>query len=756
QVHIVYFGAHKGDKALHEIEDTHHSYLLSVKKNEEEARASLLYSYKHSINGFAAMLTQDEASKLSDLEEVVSVINSHNTKYTAHTTRSWEFMHVDETGVHNSDKKSISNNLMLENANYGNDVIVGLVDSGVWPESESFSDEGMGPISKYWKGICQTGPGFNSSHCNKKIIGARYYPKAFEKAIGPVNPSEDSRSPRDMDGHGTHCASVAVGRRVENAEGFAGYGHGTASGGAPLARLAIYKSCWATPNQSKAIGNTCFLADMLAAIDDAIADGVHVLSISIGAVDRTPYNQDFIAIGALHATRKNIVVASSAGNNGPARATTVNTAPWIMTVGAGSIDRMFWGHVSLGNGMLIKGQSVTPHKMDGAHPLVFAADVVGPDVRMNVADGCFNGSLDPEKVKGKVVLCIKKPGVIPVEAGLEVKRAGGVGMILGNSQSLGATIYCESHFLPATQLVYDDAQAVLDYIASSYSPTAIISPAETQLNFHPAPFVAEFSGRGPNVMDPNILKPDIMAPGLNILAAWSGGSTVSKSQYDNRVVKFNFDSGTSMACPHVAGVAALLRAIHPTWSAAAIRSAIMTTAWPFNNGKQQITDQAGNVASPLDYGSGLVHPQKAADPGLVYDISYREYLTYLCGIGIGNMDPTFTCPPPESFVALPLNYPSVAISKFEGLVRVPRTVTNVGENHSVYYFDYYLPSPLTVLASPSRLTFDRVGQEQPFTITIQGNGDIVRWSENDDYAFGWYSWSNGQHVVRSPISIYLA
>lgn len=177
--------------------------------------------------------------------------------------------------------------------------------------------------------------------------------KGFEQLYGPLNATEDDRSPRDMDGHGTHTASTVAGRRVPNASAFGGFAEGTASGGAPLARLAIYKACWATPKASKAAGNTCFEADMLAAIDDAIRDGVHVLSISIGTNQPFAFNRDGIAIGALNAVKHNILVACSAGNSGPAPSSLSNPAPWLITVGAGSLDRDFVGPVVLGTGMEI-------------------------------------------------------------------------------------------------------------------------------------------------------------------------------------------------------------------------------------------------------------------------------------------------------------------------------------------------------------------------------------------------------------------
>lgn len=177
--------------------------------------------------------------------------------------------------------------------------------------------------------------------------------KGYEQYYGHLNTSEDCYSPRDLDGHGTHTASTVAGRHVPDASALGGFATGTASGGAPLARLAIYKACWAIPNASKAMGNTCFEADMLAAMDDAISDGVHVLSISIGTTKPLDFYEDGIALGALNAVEKNIVVAASAGNSGPDPATLSNTAPWIITVGASSVDRAFSAPVVLGNGMEI-------------------------------------------------------------------------------------------------------------------------------------------------------------------------------------------------------------------------------------------------------------------------------------------------------------------------------------------------------------------------------------------------------------------
>lgn len=182
------------------------------------------------------------------------------------------------------------------------------------------------------------------------MVGARYYLRSYEANYGRLDPRLDFRSPRDMNGHGTHTSSTVGGRRVANAAAVGGFGSGTASGGAPLVRLATYKVCWPIPEEEGEY--TCLDDDMLAAFDDAIADGVQVISVSIGGNTSVPYTRDGTAIGALHAVRRNIVVVCSAGNDGPAPFTVTNVAPWIITVGASSIDRVFSSPVELGNGLV--------------------------------------------------------------------------------------------------------------------------------------------------------------------------------------------------------------------------------------------------------------------------------------------------------------------------------------------------------------------------------------------------------------------
>ncbi|KAJ8761301.1 hypothetical protein K2173_001357 [Erythroxylum novogranatense] len=749
--YVVYFGGHKGDKALDEIEATHHSYLQAVKETEEEAKASFLYSYKHTLNGFAALLTPDEAFRLSEMEEVISVFR--NEAYSLQTTRSWEFVGLKDGQSLNHPFGSHRD--LLPVAGYGKNIIIGIMDSGVWPESPSFSDEGMEPIPRSWKGICQTGVAFNKSHCNSKIIGARYYIKAFEQEYGPLNATEDYRSPRDTDGHGSHCSSIAAGRVVPGAAALGGFASGTAYGGAPLARLSIYKACWATPNQEKAVGNTCFGVDMLAALDDAVADGVDVLSLSIATAKPYPYEGDAIAIGAFHAVQKNVIVVAAAGNTGPAPSTLSNNAPWILTVAASTLDREFFGSVLLGNGKEIRGQTITPYKRLTDVPVVLAEDVVGAHVHKDESNQCLPNSLDPEKVKGKIVLCMRGLG-IRVGKSFEVKRAGGAGFILGNTPAFGGEhVIADPHFLPGTAVGAEDAIKIINYIKYTKNPLVTLEEPRTVLNQKPAPCIAAFSGRGPSPLDSNILKPDIAAPGVYILAAWSGGSSPTKYSFDHRSVKFNFDTGTSMATPHVAGAAALVRAVHPHWSSAAIKSALITTAGIRNNLGNPITDQNGNLATPFEYGAGHFRPARASDPGLVYDSSFVDYVLYLCNYG-SSLIKGFRCPERRQPTNT-LNYPSLAISKLSGSVTVKRTVTNVGAKNSVYFFTAKPPLGISVESSHNILLFNRVGQKRDFTITVKATDDV--WAKKyykNGFAFGWYSWKDNYHNVRSPVVVSLA
>lgn len=225
--------------------------------------------------------------------------------------------------------------------------------TGIWPESEVFNDEDLGPIPSQWKGQCVSGQQFNASTaCNNKLIGAKYYIDGFlAENQQPFNTTDspDFMSPRDVVGHGTHTSTIAGGSFVYNAS-YKGIGLGIVRGGAPRARLAMYKVCWNVPR------GQCSNADLLKAFDDAIHDGVDVISVSLGTqlplfseVD----DRDAISIGSFHAVTKGIPVVCAAANEGPSAYTVENTAPWILTVAASTIDRSFPTNITLGNNLTI-------------------------------------------------------------------------------------------------------------------------------------------------------------------------------------------------------------------------------------------------------------------------------------------------------------------------------------------------------------------------------------------------------------------
>ncbi|KAK1661425.1 hypothetical protein QYE76_049584, partial [Lolium multiflorum] len=317
KLYIVYLGDVKHGHP-DDVVASHDDMLATLLGSKEESSASVAYNYKHGFSGFAAMLTPEQAKQLAEFPEVISVERSK--RHRTATTRSWDFLGLNyqmpATGL-------------LHGSNYGEDVIIGVVDSGIWPESRSFNDEGYGPVPSRWKGKCQVGPDWGINNCSRKIIGARFYNPGVSDDLLKV----DSLSPRDHVGHGTHCASTAAGSAVEGAS-FHGLAEGVARGGAPRARIAVYKALWADGS-----GST---ATVLAAIDDAIHDGVDVLSLSLAHPDENSFS-------ALHAVQKGITVVYAGGNDGPRPQTIENTSPWAITVAASKVDRSFPTVITLGN-----------------------------------------------------------------------------------------------------------------------------------------------------------------------------------------------------------------------------------------------------------------------------------------------------------------------------------------------------------------------------------------------------------------------
>ncbi|KAL3677173.1 hypothetical protein R1sor_027121 [Riccia sorocarpa] len=722
-LYIVYLGQN-----VHQtVEDTHahhHAILGNIFESKERVLDCLVYHYKHGFSGFSAMLTPSQAELLSDMPEVVSVFRSGMSKL--HTTHSWEYLGLNEaTGL-------------WPDAKFGQDVIIGVLDTGVWPESASFVDPGLGPIPVRWKGTCENDTNFDSSLCNNKLIGAKFFFAGYESEHNDT--ASVAQSVRDYDGHGTHTASTAGGSRVDNVSSF-GLAPGSAVGGAPSARLAIYKVCWP---------EGCNDADLLAAYDESVKDGVDIISLSVGKPSPPLFYQDANAIGSFHATAAGILVSNSAGNSGPELGTVSSCAPWLLTVAASTIDRFFKSDVVLGDNTVVEGFAINLDTSfeEESKGLVVGRDIPATNVAPESAQYCTPGSLDPVLAAGKVVACVQAGGILQPDGSVQlygvdqaVAESSGYGVIVVDD-NFTDTVYPfdaryskYTEFLPGAGIDNTGVETINSYLSSiSGSPTATIKRPRTVITNVHKPAIAQFSSRGPNLVSKYILKPDLTAPGVNILAAWTGYAEPGAVTFDYKII-----SGTSMACPHVSGAAALLKSLHPTWSPAAIKSALMTSATPLETG------------SILDYGAGEIDIVKAADPGLIYELQTTDYAAFLCSSNLtaaqyrlitDGLDMR-SCPTPPPSPS-DLNYPTITVDTDSVVTRV---VTNVGDATSTYKVSVVSPPGTTVTVAPTELAFTTVGETQKYTVTIS----ITDASGGSGYGF--LTWTDGTRNVTSTIFI---
>ncbi|KAI4313550.1 hypothetical protein L6164_026520 [Bauhinia variegata] len=512
-----------------------------------------------------------------------------------------------------------------------------------------------------------------------------------------------------------------------------GFGLGTARGAVPSARIAVYKVCWPR----------CADADILAAFDDAIADGVDILSVSLGGSPNRQYFDNSVAIGAFHAMRNGILTVTSAGNLGPSPATLTNFSPWSISVGASTMDRKFVTKVELGDNKTYEGVSINTFGLKGdMYPLIYGGDAANTSGGSSLARFCVPNTLDPNLVKGKIVLCDGDSSRI---AATSTFLAGAVGVLTqGETRRDSASIFP----LPGSYLNSHDGANTFIYLNSTRNPTATIFRSKEVKNTL-APAVVSFSSRGPNRLTPDILKPDLVAPGVYVLASWSEISPISGVEGDNRTLPFNIISGTSMSCPHVSGAAAYVKSFHPTWSPAAIKSALMTTAKPLSS---KINHEA-----EFAYGAGQIDPIKAVNPGLVYDAGESDYINLLCGQGYTTRflrrvtGDNSSCPGTANATARDLNYPSFALQTQLAKstnATFKRTVTNVGSSVSTYKATVTVSSQgLKIQVNPSVLSFTSQGQKKTFELSIEGTIEETIVSAS-------LVWNDGNFQVRSPIVVY--
>jgi subtilisin family serine protease len=681
-----------------------------------------LHSYGYVFNGFAAELTAEQAARLEQMPGVVAV--TRDEARSLDTASTPDFLGLTAPGGAWSETK-------------GEGVIIGIVDGGVWPESLSFSDRTGengnatkdGKLSYQqipgWNGRCVPGEEFNASNCNQKLIGARYYNAGWGGNAGiDAQLPWEFNSPRDFGGHGTHTASTAGGNQGVPLSGATAV-FGSINGIAPRARIAAYKVCWET-----GAGGSCFNSDSVAAIDQAVADGVDVINFSISGSQTSV--RDPVEVAFLFAADAGVFVAASAGNSGPTTSTVAHPSPWLTTVAAGTHDRNFDALLSLGNGSTATGSSVN-QVATGPAPYVYAGDVGLPGANPTQVQLCYSSAdggnvLDPAKVAGKIVLC-DRGTTARVNKSLAVKEAGGIGMVLANV--VAGTLNAEVHSVPTVHVAHT---LRADLLAYAQSPGATARIGVSYFAPVAAPFTANFSSRGPSrAANGDVLKPDLIAPGQDILAAvappGNGGESFASYQ------------GTSMSSPHVAGLAALLKEKYPTWSPMMIKSALMTTGVDVLDGGTPPAAE-NNPVLIFRQGAGHVRPNSALNPGLVYDSSFGDWLAFLCGAQPGGGCSGVTPMDPSN-----LNQASIAIGDMGGRQTVTRRVTNVSGKRLTVDASVTGMSGFTTVVTPASLTI-APGASASFTVAFTRTSAAL-----NSYTGGQLRWTGGGYTVRSPIVV---
>ncbi|WZY79050.1 hypothetical protein YC2023_025434 [Brassica napus] len=330
-------------------------------------------------------------------------------------------------------------------------------------------------------------------------------------------------------------------------------------------------------------------------------------------------------------------------------------------------------------------------------------------------------------------------------------------MILANTAENREELVADAHLLPATTVGEKAGDIIRHYVLTDPNPTASVLIRRTVVNVQPCPVVAAFSSRGPNSITPDIIKPDLIAPGVNILAGWTGSKGPTGLASDARRVEFNIISGTSMSCPHVSGLAALLNSVHPEWSPAAIRSALMTTAYKtYNDGKPILDVTTGKPSTPFEHGVGHVLPTTAINPGLIFDLTTVDYLGFLCALNYTPSQITsvsrrnYTCDPSKSYSVAHLNYPSFAVNvDGSSVFKYTRTVTSVGGAGSYSVKVILETTDVKISVEPAVLNFKEINEKKSHSVTFTVNSSKASRSNS----FGSIEWSDGKHVVASPVAI---
>lgn len=580
----------------------------------------------------------------------------------------------------------------------GDGVVIGLVDSGIWPENPAFAglpqpEAGRSEALPGFHGSCRDADRWTSSDCNDKVVSARWFVAGFG---ADRIATHELLSPRDVSGHGSHTASTVAGEADVDVQ-IGAQRFGTSAGMAPGARIAVYKACWAAPDPAD---DGCATADTVTAVDRAVADGVDVLSY---AVTGSGNPRDTVSRAFLGATRAGVFVAAAAGNDGPGHATVDHAAPWVTTVGAAT-HRSYAGVVRLDDGTTLDGAMVSDRPVEQTR-LVHGRDLAADGVSPDAAARCEQGSLDASRADGVVVACDR--GVVPrVDKSAAVAAAGGAGMVLLNT--VPDSVEADVHAVPTVHLSLADAQRLErllradDELRVELRPDPDRSPREPRL--------ATFSARGP-VPGVEVLKPDVVAPGSSVLGAVAPGAT-GNALWDLR-------SGTSVGTAHVAGLAALVAARHDTWDPSRIRSALVTTA-----------DPMAGAGGPLAEGAGHVDAEELLDPGLVLEAAGSTYQRFV----------------DRELDGRDLNVPSLVVDDLVGTATVTRRLTNVGQAPGTYTAQVQGLEGFDVTVRPSTLRLSS-GETRRVRITVAATAaSSVRQATTGAITF-----TGLRHQVRLPV-----
>ena len=711
--------------------------------------ARKLYSYRYSLNGFAASMTAAQAQKLEAQPEVLNVWEDEVRPLA--TSYSPTFL-----GLFDSE-----NGLRSAGGLGGEDIVIAVIDSGITPEHPGLRDTreadmpracrsswgqstllGQWLCRSYrrlpdvlafeppedWNGACEAGERFTEEDCNNKLIGARWF---IDGALATGLVDEDEiRSPRDADGHGTHTATTAAG--IRTSASIFGTVIGDIEGMAPRARVAAYKACWLRPGDTRASCNTSDLAN---AIDAAVADGVDIISYSVGSsLTRTTAPDD---LALLAATKAGVLAVVAAGNEGPNNGTIGSPAgsPAVITVAASTRDGSsdvealeITAPPSVADRYAAREALFTP-PLEDVDPiestLVLADDndATLPSGRIgSEADGC-QPLVNGDEVDGKVVL-LQRTGCRFDEMIKNAADAGAIAAVVYNIAGDPIVMFGEPGLsdIPALMMGQADANLLLAEFDAGNDVEIVLDKGLLLTTSDTGNEMAAFSARGPAPV-PDILKPDVTAPGVNILAGFSPDSAYSLPGEN-----FAYLSGTSMSTPHVAGVAALLLEAHPEWTPAALKSALMTTA------RQNIT--AGtSVARPFDFGAGHIVPNDASEPGLVYDVTAEEYDALEAGLADDNYE------------ARNFNLPSITVSQLASTQTVTRRVTNVEDESGSYTVSVTPPPGMRIDVAPPSLTL-APGQSSSFDVTlVYESGPLDLWR------YGSIEWQSENASVYSPVAV---